>query len=107
MSTIRIIPRFKLLLSYDIRPESYAVYQRYILDEFIPGLQELELYMLGAWHTAYGAYPVRQIEFVMEEMETMRRALRDDRWQRLEDELKGYTFHYDRKLVPYRHGFQF
>jgi hypothetical protein len=83
------------------------VYQRYILDEFIPGMQEMELYMLGAWHTAFGAYPMRQIEFVMEELDTAQRAFQDNRYHELEDRLKSYIFHYERKIIRYRHGFQF
>lgn len=107
MSSIRIIPSHKLLLTYDIRTADYLTYQRFVLDEFIPGLQELELYILGAWHTAYGDYPMRQIEFVMEDRAVMRRALQDDRWQQLETQLKRFTSHYERKLVHYRSGFQF
>ena len=107
MSFIRIIPRYKLLLHYDVRPEVYAVYQRYILEEFVPGMQEMKLYMTGAWRTVYGNYPDRQIEFVLEDLNTMRAALRDARWQGLEDRLKSYTTGYERKLVLFRQGFQF
>jgi hypothetical protein len=107
MSTIRIIPRYKLLMAYDIRPEVYDVYQRYILDDFIPGMQEMGLYILGAWHTAYGNYPARQIEFVLEDLQTMHRALRNAKWRPMEDRLKSYTVRYERKLVRFRQGFQF
>jgi hypothetical protein len=107
MATIRIHPRYKLLVVYDVRPEVYAVYQRYVLNEFIPAMQEMGLYMLGAWHTAYGRYPARQIEFVMETLDTMRAALQNERWLTLEEQLKSYTDHYERKLVRFRDGFQF
>ena len=107
MSFIRIIPRYKLLFHYDVRPEVYAVYQRYVLEEFVPGMQEMKLYMTGAWRTAYGRYPARQIEFVLEDLDTMRLALHDARWPTLEDRLKSYTTSYDRKLVLFRQGFQF
>lgn len=107
MASIRIIPRYKLLIAYDIRSESYERYQNYILREFVPGLQELGIYMLGAWHTAYGEYPSRQIEFVLENLAIMRRALADERWLELESTLKDYTYHYERRLVRFRQGFQF
>ncbi len=107
MASIQIIPRFKLLMTYDIRPEVYDVYQQYILNDLIPGMQDMSLYMLGAWHTAYGRYPSRQIEFVLEDLDIMRQALRSERWQALEDRLKSYTQRYERRLVRFRQGFQF
>ncbi len=107
MAFIRIIPHYKLLLSYDVKPEVYVEYQRYILDEFVPAMQEMKLYMSAAWRTAYGNYPARQVEFVLEDLPTLRAAFRDARWKILEDRLKGYTFNYDRKLILFRQGFQF
>ena len=107
MASIRIIPRYKLLLAYDIRPDTAEEYQRYVLSEFIPAMQDMGLYMLGAWHTAYGEYPARQVEFVCEDLDTLQLAMTDDRWLSLEDTLKSYTRHYHRKLVRFRHGFQF
>ncbi len=107
MAFIRIIPRYKLVLSYDVRPEVYAEYQRYVLDEFVPGMQEMKLYMTAAWRTAYGNYPARQVEFVLEDLQTMRAALHNAQWKTLEERLKGYTLNYDRKLILFRQGFQF
>ena len=107
MASIRIIPRYKLLLAYDIRPESLEPYQQYVLSEFIPAMQDMQLYMLGAWHTAYGKYPARQVEFVLEDLETLQQAMADDRWPLLEHTLKSYIYHYHRKLVRFRQGFQF
>jgi hypothetical protein len=107
MASIRIFPHYKLLLVYDVKPEAYSVYQTYILNEFIPGMQDLKMYMLGAWHTAYGSYPSRQLEFVMEDLDTMRSALVDTRWQELEAGLVAFTLRYERKLLRFRDGFQF
>lgn len=107
MATIRIFPRYKLLMTYDVRPELYGRYQQYILDEFIPALQEMGMYMLAAWHTAYGVYPMRQVEFVMEDLSTARAALHDEKWLALEEKLISFTTNYGRRLVRYREGFQF
>lgn len=107
MAFIRIIPHYKLVLSYDVRPEVYTDYQRFILDEFVPGLQEMKLYMSAAWRTAYGNYPNRQVEFVLEDLDTMRAALQNAHWKRLEKQLISYTTRYERKLILFRQGFQF
>ncbi|MEM6528186.1 MAG: hypothetical protein AAF653_07805 [Chloroflexota bacterium] len=105
--TIPIIPRYKLVLCYDIRRGMHPTYHRYVITEFVPALNEMEIYVLEAWHTAYGEYPVRQVEYVTGNMNTLDRAFDSTRWQRLEDRLKAFTTSYSRKIIPYRRGFQF
>jgi hypothetical protein len=103
----RIIPRYKLLLTYDIRPEMQDVYYQYVTQEFVPALQEMGLYMLTAWHTAYGDRPTRQVEFVTEDLDTVRDAFSSDRYRSLERRLQTYITDYERKVVRFRDGFQF
>ena len=100
-------PHYKLIITYDIRPEMMGEYQFYVLNDFIPALNEMQFNFLGAWHTAYGQYPVRLIEFGLEDLNTFYRVVRTSRWQEAEDKLKSYTVGYKRKLVPYRSVFQF
>jgi aryl-phospho-beta-D-glucosidase BglC (GH1 family) len=107
MPPIRIYPRYKLLMMYDIRPELYEPYFQYIMSEFVPALQNMGLYMITAWHTAYGDYPVRLIEFVSEDLETMLEIFQSDRWDEMESQLKTYITNYERKVVRFRQGFQF
>jgi len=107
MASIRIYPRYKLLLMYDIRPEMYDPYFQYVTGEFVPALQNMGLYMLTVWHTAYGEYPVRQVEFVSEDLETMLEIFQSDRWEEMEGHLLTYIVNYQRKIVRFRQGFQF
>lgn len=107
MASIQIVPRYKLLLTYDIRPDAGDAYFQYVLGEFVPTLQNMGLYMLYAWHTAYGDYPVRQIEFVSENLQTVQEIFSSERWSSMETRLQEYTTGYERKLVRYRSGFQF
>jgi hypothetical protein len=104
---IRIIPRYRLLMRYDIRADMYEPYYQYVMNEFVPALQAMGLYMVGVWHTAYGDYPVRQVEFVSDSLETVREVFQSDRWEQLEFKLQSYILHYERKLVRYRDRFQF
>jgi hypothetical protein len=107
MASIRIYPRYKLLMMYDIRPELYDPYFQYIMSDFVPALQNMGLYMTSVWHTAYGEYPVRLIEFVSEDLETMIEIFQSDRWEEMETHLKTYIVNYERKVVRFRQGFQF
>lgn len=102
-----IIPHYKLMVKFDIRPEDYERYMHYVLKEFIPGLERMALYPLMAWHTAYGDHPIRQLEFVSESLEIVNVALASEKWIKLEETLKCYTFNYHRKVIPFRDRFQF
>ncbi|MER3458883.1 MAG: hypothetical protein C4309_09915 [Chloroflexota bacterium] len=97
----------KMLLSYDILTETEQEYYQYVLGEFLPRVQTLGLEPVEAWHTAYGDYPIRMIALVAENPEIMKAALTSPEWKALERKLKKYIVHYQRRIVPYREGFQF
>lgn len=103
---MEIKPEYRLLLIYDIQPNMQERYYRYVLREFVPQLQEMGLYMVAAWHTAYGDYPMRRIEFVTESREVLQTILTSDTWKELEDKLKNFTTNYSRKLLRFRDGYQ-
>lgn len=107
MVEIPIIPNYKLLLKYDIRQEYYERYYRYIMGEFIPGMQSMQLYPFMVWHVAYGKYPLRQLEFVSESLQVIHDAFETELWKRLEKQLIIYTLNYERKLVRFQDRFQF
>jgi hypothetical protein len=104
---IRIIPRYRLMMRYDIRPDQFEPYYQFVMNEFVPALQSMGLYMVAVWHTAYGDYPVRQVEFVTDSLDTVREVFQSERWDKLEARLKTFTLRYERKLVRYRDRFQF
>ncbi|GAB4470903.1 MAG: hypothetical protein Kow00124_07490 [Anaerolineae bacterium] len=102
-----IIPRYKMIVTYDMTPESQAEYQQFILGEFVPQLQEMGVYMLEVWHTVYGDYPMRMISFVTEEYSTIRSLFESEEWEELEAQLLSFVSNYSVKVVRYRPGFQF
>ena len=103
---VKITPRYKLLLRFNISSAVHEEYYQFIVKELVPGMQKLGLYMFRAYHTAYGAHPLRQLEFLAEDIETVRKALASEDWQDLEGKLKGYVSDYSRKLIIYRDQFQ-
>ena len=100
-------PRVKLLMSYDIIPETQQTYYEFILREFIPKVQEMGLAVTEAWHTAYGEYPVRMTAFVAPDMETLRSVLHSQEWERLNEQLERFVTNLQFKAVRHREGFQF
>lgn len=103
---LRIIPRYKLMIQYNIKRETHEAYYQFVTEELVPGLQGMGLYMFRIYHTAYGEHPVRQLEFLAEDLDTVRQAFASDAWKRLEDKLSTYVTEYSRKLVHFRDGFQ-
>lgn len=101
-----IIPKYKLILFYNIKPDKQDQYYRYMLGGFVPAIQRLGVYMHMAWYVAYGNHPMRKIEFVTESAEALRRLFQSEEWDELENKLKRYIDNYDRKVVDYRGGFQ-
>jgi hypothetical protein len=101
-----IIPRYNLILTYDLLPEQEEDFYRFALGEFVPGMQNLGLYLVRAWHTVYGPYPLRQSEFVAEELDILQDALDTDDFLALEDRLRAFVTNYDRRIVPFADGFQ-
>lgn len=106
MRPIRIFPEYALILTYDIRPGTQERYFRYVTGEFLPAMERRELYMQNAWHIVYGSGPTRQVEFITEELDTIRDLFDDPEWDTMEDRLKDYTENYARHVVRYRGHFK-
>jgi hypothetical protein len=94
MAEQRIVPRFKILVAYDLDTSDTDSYYQFVMGEFVPAVQAMGLYMLEAWHTAYGSYPIRLIGFVSEDAETIWEAFESDTFRRLEAKLlrEGFQF---------------
>ena len=97
----------KLLLIYDPVPGRREAYLHYVQGELFPALEHMGLTMCEAWHTAYGAYPLRMAGFLARDRDTLARILASDIFQDLETRLQDYVVNYERKIVPLRPTFQF
>jgi hypothetical protein len=96
-----------MLITYDVVPELQQAYYEFVLGEMIPTAQSLGLVLSEAWHTAYGDYPIRLNSFVARSKQELDRILASGEWQQLEEKLKRFVTGYQRKIAPYREGFQF
>jgi len=96
----------KLLLSYNIRPDSGQKYYEFVLGRYVPAMQESGLEMSEAWHTVYGDYPNRMVGFISRDKETMRDLVVSDDWEELNDQLSEHVTDFSYKIIPYRLGFQ-
>lgn len=97
----------KLLLSFDPLPGKREAYFHYFLGEFIPTLEHLGLQMCEAWHTAYGAYPLRLTGFLASDRDTLEDILTSHDFKELETRLQEFVINYQRRIVPMKKRFQF
>ena len=97
----------KVLLTYDIIPETQETYYQFMLGELVPTVQGLGLGMAEAWHTAVGDYPIRLVAFVGESRDAVDKVMESDQWEDLETRLQQYVVNYKRRVVPFRNRFQF
>jgi hypothetical protein len=96
----------KLLLSYNVQPESVQAYYQFVLSRYIPAMQSMGLEMSEAWHTAFGDWPDRLVGFVARDAATMNKLLADESWAALNESLRQYVYAFEYKVIPYREGFQ-
>jgi hypothetical protein len=100
--------RYKLILTYDIDGQATDNYFQFVLGEMVPAMQAQGLQMSGAWHTAYGEYPMRLVEFIADDQGALEAVLDTPLWADLERRLRGFVTNYSKKTVRLRDDqFQF
>jgi hypothetical protein len=97
----------KIIMTYDIVPETQETYYQFMLGELVPAVQNLGLGMAEVWHTAVGNYPIRLVAFVGETRESVDKVIESEQWEELETRLQQYVTNYKRRVVPFRNRFQF
>jgi len=97
----------KLLVAFNIKPNREAEYYRFVLGEFLPTLQNIGLLMVEGWHTAYGDYPIRLLEFRTQEGVDMQKLLDSSEWKTGKETLLKLVRDYEEYLVPAKNTFQF
>lgn len=97
---------YKLLVSYDVRPELINEYRQFVLGVYIPFMGSKGLQISQAWHTAYGEAPNRMLEFVCREHDVVESLFRDDGWFAFNEKLETFVEDFVYKVIPYKDGFQ-
>ena len=96
----------KLLLSYDVHAERIHEYRQFVMQRYIPFMQNMGFQISEAWHTAYGDAPNRLIGFVCQNRATLDALLEEEEWQIMNSELETFATDFSYKVVPYRNVFQ-
>lgn len=96
----------KLIMQWDIRPETESEYFEFLVHEFIPAMTRMGIGDIQVWYTAYGEVEQKMAEGVATSTEEMLRALRSTEWQQLTEKLRGFVNNYRQKVITATGGFQ-
>jgi hypothetical protein len=97
----------KLLMRWDVRPESETEYFEFLVHEFIPGVNKLGIDDIQIWYTAYGEREQKLAWGITPTLEDMRAALNSEEWIRLVEKLQEFVDNFSQKVVAATRGFQF
>lgn len=96
----------KLIMRWDVRPESESEYFEFLVHELIPAMNNLGITEIQVWYTAYGECEQKMAEGITESADDMLRILRTDQWLDLTGKLQGFVQNFSQKVVPATRGFQ-
>lgn len=96
----------KLLMRWDIRPETESEYFEFLVHEFIPGLNKIGIEEIQVWYTQYGDCEKKLASGTAPSKDSMKDALNSEGWEELIGRLDQYVENFDKKVVPATNGFQ-
>ncbi len=96
----------KLLMRWDVRPETESEYFEFLVHEFIPGLNKLGISDIQVWYTQYGDCEQKLASGIANTKERMEDALNSPTWDQLNDKLQEFVDNFSQKVIPATGGFQ-
>ncbi len=96
----------KMIMRWDIRPETDSEYFEFLVHEFIPGLNKLGIVEIQVWYTQYGDCEQKMASGITHTLTDMKKALDSDEWVTLSEKLEGYVKEFSLKIVSATGGFQ-
>ena len=96
----------KLIMRWNVRPESESEYFEFLVHELIPSMNKLGITEIQVWYTAYGTCEQKMAEGVMDSTDDMLRIMHTDEWGELTDRLQGFVKDFSQKVIPGTRGFQ-
>jgi len=96
----------KLIMRWDIRPETDSEYFEFLVHEFIPGLNKLGIIEIQVWYTQFGECEQKLASGITQSVNDMKTALKSEEWEMLINKLKGYVNNFSQKVINATGGFQ-
>jgi hypothetical protein len=86
---------------WTVIPDRTKVYEKFIISDFIPRLNKLGIQVVAGWSVIIGAYSEIMLEGVSNDLDLLEQALRQSKYQKLNENLLSYVKGYKTKvLIP-------
>ena len=86
---------------WTIISERREEYGKFIIREFIPGINSLGIHVVAGWSVLVGSYSEMFVESMSSDLDLIEKALKNPKFKKLKDELLDYVKAYKTKiLVP-------
>jgi hypothetical protein len=96
----------KIIMTWNIKPESEQDYFEFVIRDLIPGIQRSGAELSDAWATVYGAGPQITVGALLPSLNRARQFLSSAEWNTLYDRLMGFVQDFNMKIIEARGGFQ-
>lgn len=96
----------KLIMRWDVNPETESEYFEFLVHEFIPGLNKLGISDIQVWYTQYGDCEQKLATGIASSTDKMQDALRSQSWQKLNGKLQEFVDNFNQKVISATGGFQ-
>ena len=96
----------KLIMNWNIRPETESEYFEFLVHEFIPGINKLGINEIQVWYTAYGECEQKLATGTTPDIAQMQEALDSEEWEKMKGKLNRYVTDLALKVIPANRGFQ-
>ena len=96
----------KLLMTWDILPNSEQEYFEFVISNFLPEIKQLGIQPGDVWYTMYGDQPQIMATAKIQSHAALNVAMTSKEWQRLLESLMEFVENYSYKIIPAQTGFQ-
>jgi len=84
---------------WTVNPRKRDDYEKFIIKQFIPGVNRLNMHAVAAWSVMVGAYNDFILETVSNDLDLLEEALRSDKYRKLMSDLQNHITNYKTKVL--------
>ncbi len=84
---------------WNVIPNRTKDYKKFIIRDFIPGLNRLGIQIVAGWSVIIGAYSEIMLEGVSNDLDLLERALKQSKYKKLNEDLLTYVKGYKTKIL--------
>ncbi|MEN8245835.1 MAG: hypothetical protein ABFS43_13150 [Thermodesulfobacteriota bacterium] len=84
---------------WTVNPRKRDEYEKFVINQFIPGVNRLNMHTVAAWSVMVGAYSDFILETVSKDLDLLEEALRSDKYRTLLSDLQHYITNYKNKVL--------